>query len=155
MHVLSLTLFIQTSQHYTEAVNAGSHKIGAVVLIAGIGLIVLSYVLKKQNRQWQQNAQMTDAQVLSFYKERKAYRNNQVEYDYYSDVQYTVQGRLYQSKVKVPNAPKTYVAGARLPIFYNRNNPGDVRLSLSNRMLTTFLLFIGIFFGLIGIVFLL
>lgn len=111
--------------------SVASTTLGSGILFVIVGLIffAVSLFIVADGKRFSETAQETTALVTDVYKDRvRRNGKTRTEYDVY--VQYKVNGNTYNEELK--GGSSTMYEGMRITVYYNPQNPRDVRSSLNS-----------------------
>lgn len=125
--------------------------IGVIFMLAGIGMVIGGFAFRKNSKKFYTTAEQTTATIDTIYEYVSADTDHDIRHDVY--VSYDTQKGEHYSNIDLGWYQSGMEEGQTLAVYYNPNNPRDVRTQEGSMTGFIVITLLGVVFVLVGGIF--
>ena len=125
--------------------------IGVIFMLAGIGMVIGGFAFRKNSKKFYATAEQTTATIDTIYEYVSADTDHDIRHDVY--VSYDTQKGEHYSNIDLGWYQSGMEEGQTLAVYYNPNNPRDVRTQEGSMTGFIVITLLGVVFVLVGGIF--
>ena len=123
----------------------------AIFLLVGIGMVIGGFVFRNSSKKFYATAEQTTATIDTIHEYVSADTDRDIQHDVH--ISYDTQEGIHYSNVDLGWYQSGMKEGQTLAVYYNPNNPRDVRTQEGSMVSYIVIMIMGVVFALIGALF--